>query len=48
MHAYTWLTLWHKTPLDLGLRPDELDPAYYDAMIAIEGGLRAEQALMNT
>jgi hypothetical protein len=45
VNAFTWLEVWGKTPLDLGLRPDQLDPAWSDAVVIIKNALEEERAL---
>jgi hypothetical protein len=37
--SFAMLELWHKTPIDLGLKPDQVDPAWQEAMFLIKSGL---------
>lgn len=45
MRSFTFLEVWGKTPLDLGLSRDELDPAWEEAMLVIKNALEEERAL---
>lgn len=38
MTAFCWLEWCEKTPADLGLTWDEVDPWYHDAMLSIKAG----------
>ncbi|HET7276129.1 MAG TPA: hypothetical protein VFI91_13250 [Longimicrobiaceae bacterium] len=48
MRAFGWLEIWGKTPLDLGLAPDQLDPAYEEAMMVIKNALESARQFRNS
>lgn len=43
MTAFCWMEWAGKTPRDLGLSWDEVDPWYHDAMLLIKGGFARGQ-----
>ncbi|HEX8276028.1 MAG TPA: hypothetical protein VF615_25550 [Longimicrobiaceae bacterium] len=45
MRSFTFLEIWGKTPQDLGLPLDQLDPAWEESMILLKNSLEAERAL---
>ncbi|HEX8321036.1 hypothetical protein [Longimicrobium sp.] len=40
------MELFKKSPLDLGLRPEELDPAWEEAMMVLKAATEDEQRMM--
>lgn len=46
MRAFGWLEVWQKTPMNLGLSRDELDPAYEEAMLRLKSAVNAERQVM--
>lgn len=43
MIAFVWMEWKGKTPMELGLDIDDLDPWYHDAMLMIRAGFHKEQ-----
>jgi hypothetical protein len=39
------LVTWGKTPMDMGLPLDDVDPAYLEAMTILQAALDSERAL---
>jgi hypothetical protein len=46
VRAFGWLETWGKTPLDFGLRPDEVDPGYEEAMLVLKNAVELERRMM--
>lgn len=44
MVSYLWLERLGKTPMELGLEVDEVDPAWWDAMLLIHAGEQTERS----
>jgi hypothetical protein len=45
--SFHWLELHGKSPMDLGLSPDDLDPGWEEAMIILKHSLEAERSLVH-
>jgi len=43
--SFCTLELWGKTPIDMGLSPDNLDPAWDQAMYVLKNALENERKL---
>lgn len=43
VRSFSWLELWGKTPAELGARPDQVDPAWEEAVIILKNALEAER-----
>lgn len=41
--SWIWLHKWNKTPMDLGVKLEKVDPVWDDAMLLIDGGYNEEQ-----
>lgn len=41
--SFTWVEWKGLTPLQLGLAPQDLDPVWHDAILAVRGGYSAEK-----